>query len=160
MRQHKLSRDAVARAYAQTKVGTARHRHLLACVLELNKDFHKQGKKQITVVNTSQSINRSVMSTKCHLPVLTPGGKYYHVATKRYLTSEEAMLLMGFDLASLDLGTLSSAEIARLAGNAMHVRAVGVAWLIGLGLIDRTAFSTVVAKNNGRKRTSKLVGDS
>ena len=70
------------------------------------------------------------------------------------------MVFMGFPLSSLDLGPLRANQIASLAGNAMHIRMVGVAWLIALGLIDKNKFSSIVAKSQGAKRKTKLVGAS
>ena len=140
MKENGLNREAVAFMFARIKAGTPRKRHLLACVLELNKLLRQKGEKLITIVNDSQSIYRCTMSRKRHLPVITPGGHLYRVASRRHLRPEEGMVFMGFPLSSLDLGPLRANQIASLAGNAMHIRMVGVAWLIALGLIDKNKF--------------------
>jgi hypothetical protein len=160
MKENGLNREAVAVMFARIEAGTPRTRHLLACVLELNKLLRQKGEKLITIVNDSQSIYRCTMSRKRHLPVITPGGHLYQVESHRHLRPEEGMLFMGFPLSSLDLGPLRANQIASLAGNAMHIRMVGVAWLIALGLIDKNKFSSIVAKSQGAKRKTKLVGAS
>ena len=158
MKRHELCQRSVASRYNSLVIGTPRKRHLIAIVLERNKNLSKQGRRQITLVNMSQSINRCTMSTKDHLMVLTPGGQYYHVALNRILAAEEAFLLMGFDMAHLDVGSLSAGEIASLAGNAMHVRMIAVAMLVGFSIVDMTKFSAIVAKKNSQTQRSKLTG--
>jgi hypothetical protein len=53
---------------------------------------------------------------------------------------------------------LSAGEIASLAGNAMHVRMIAVAMLVGFSIVDMTKFSAIVAKKNSQTQRSKLTG--
>ena len=158
MRQHGLCSRAVGNTYKMTHIGTPRQRHLIAIVHHLNKKIQNQGGKPFALVNISQNVHRCTMSRRSYLPTITPGTKLYHVTSDRLLTAEEAMLFMCFDLSTLDIGSLSVNEIASLAGNAMHVRMIGLALLLALALVDTSKFKTDVSKSQIKGRKSKLVG--
>jgi hypothetical protein len=159
MQEHQLSPQTVATVYKSVLTGTSRQRHLLAIVRVFNRKLQSEGASTVTLLNYTQCISRACMSTKEYLPVLTPGGKYHHMASGRTLAAEEHFVLMGFPVGKLDLGPLSVSEISCLAGNAMHVRMVGIAWLIGLSLVDKSKFvSEARGIKGGSSNKSKLVG--
>lgn len=155
MKRHKLCPRLVGSTFKMTQIGTARQRHIIAVVHRLNEKIAKEGGKPILMVNVSQALQRCSFSKKQQIPVLTPGGRYYHVESQRLLTPEESFMMMGFDLSSLDLGSLSQGEIASLAGNAMHVRMIGLSLLLALALVDTEKFLKGASKN---QKKTKLVG--
>jgi hypothetical protein len=120
-------------------LSTPRARHVFAFIKVLNKIRKKKGMPTFQVVNTSQSIDRC--SPKAvGLPTLTPGGQFVMVDTARVLTPAECLLLMGFPLKTVDLGANSDREVAHLAGNAMHVKAIAAALAIALTLVNKQKF--------------------
>ena len=155
MTQHGVNLKSVASRYELLNFGTPRQRHMLAVVLERNHLLDKsRATDKYTVINLSQSIHRCTMTKKVYLPVITPGSLLYHLGLQRLLKAEESFLMMGFDLRVLDVGCLSAQELASLAGNAMHVRAVAVAMLIGLSFVDPNKFCALTTT----RRNSKLKG--
>ncbi|CAE7566651.1 unnamed protein product [Symbiodinium natans] len=102
-------------------------------VLQLAWDRHR---KSDMCIDVSQSIQRSKISFGGYIPCITPGACIYSVAANRVISSVEVMLLQGFPLHELEERVpVSCSALKKLAGNSMHVEAVGAASLVALSLL-------------------------
>ena len=137
IKKRKLDAKQIAVEYKKITCGTPRQRHVLATMHVLSAARVKCGKLPAKIINISQSIDRCSTS-KDRVPVLTPQGKFFLMKQRRTLAAEEMLMLMNFPLDDIDLGGNSSTEVASLAGNAMHCRAVAAALLAAALLATRS----------------------
>jgi hypothetical protein len=103
------------------------------------------------------NVERASIGKKA-LPVITPGGIQYVPSQKRELTASEKLILMGMPMLKIDVACNSDRELASLAGNAMHTRAVGVALIIGMALVNREKFAKAIKEL--KKKSTKRKKDS
>lgn len=81
---------------------------------------------KLSVVNTSQNIDRACNSHRAFFPCVTPGGAYWLTWQHRYALPVEKLLLQNLPLDVMDLGCNTDRELHSLAGNSMHTRARSV----------------------------------
>ena len=154
MADHAISPSDVVKEFRSipknTGLSAPRARHIFACHRVINKVRKTKGMPCYKIPNASQSIHRCSARVD-GVPTLTPGGVYVTLDNCRILTPEDRLLLMGFPLATIDLGANTQCEIQQLAGNAMHVRSVAAAILMGLFLMKRIDFKDEVKKGQPSK---------
>ena len=89
------------------------------------------------VADLSQSIGRQMTSLTGMLPTLTPRSAVAVSRLSRTMLGEEKLMAMGFPVHKMYTPPcFPQAALHKLGGNAMHVRCVGAALLIGLCLVD------------------------
>ena len=89
------------------------------------------------VADLSQSIGRQMISLTGILPTITPKSVVAVSRLSRSLLGEEKLMVMGFPVHKMYTPpSFPPAALHKLGGNAMHVRCVGAALLIGLCLVD------------------------
>jgi hypothetical protein len=85
------------------KVGTLRYRHVLA--------IQSCKEPKIAVVDISQAPNRAAPRRADEsMPCITPGGKKFFPKSDRYMLTEEALIMQGYDVSALDFGCNTDTE--------------------------------------------------
>jgi site-specific DNA-cytosine methylase len=151
MKKMGIDAQSVSKTAKNIKVRTLRARHVIAIRIEQAK----MSGQRVTAVEGSQNVERASIGKKA-LPVITPGGIQYMPSQKRELTASEKLILMGIPMFKLDVACNSDRELASLAGNAMHTRAVGVALIIGMALVNREKFAKAI-KELKKKSTKRKI---
>ena len=89
------------------------------------------------VADLSQSMGRQMISLTGILPTITPKSAVAVSRLSRTLLGEEKLMAMGFPVHKMYTPpSFPLAALHTLGGNAMHVRCVGAALVIGLCLVD------------------------
>jgi site-specific DNA-cytosine methylase len=153
MKKMGIDAQSVAKTAKTIRVRTLRARHVIAIRIEQAK----MRRQSLAAVEGSQNVERASIGKKV-LPVITPGGIQYVPSQKRELTASEKLVLMGIPMFKIDVACNSERELSSLAGNAMHARAVGVALIIGMALVNREKFAKAVKELN--KTSTKRKRDS
>jgi hypothetical protein len=156
MMEENLDVMSIATEYKHIVCGTPRQRHLLAITCAVSAARVQCGQQPIKVVNIAQSVGRCSATYKNHVPVITPQGRFFMMDHRRSLAAEELLLLMGLPLDTVDLGANTPAEVASMAGNAMHSRAVGAAIVAALTIVNRVKFEAAISSSKIVKNLSKL----
>jgi site-specific DNA-cytosine methylase len=95
--------------------------------------LHKGGD---TITDLSQNLDRAHVHTTGVCPTVTPHGVICVGRAHRIMMPIEKLLVHGFPLHRMNIpASTSEAALASLGGNAMHVKSVGLALLIGLCLV-------------------------
>ncbi len=89
------------------------------------------------VVDVSQAVDRLHLSTSGQCPCVMPGSKIIVAKVGRMMLPIEKLLVHLFPVHEMHIpASLGGGDIARLGGNTMHLKAVGLALLIGSSCID------------------------
>ena len=92
-------------------------------------------------VDITQSLGRS-FRTDGRVPTITPSGKFVVVcgSVRRQLVGIEKLMLQGFPVQSMRFPKhITSSMIGACAGNAMHVKCIAVAILLGMSFVAEIA---------------------
>lgn len=94
------------------------------------------------VVDLSQSLGRQV-SLRGILQTLTPRAEVAVASLGRSMLAVEKLMALGFPVHKMGKpAAMSDAQVSRLGGNAMHVRCVGAALVLGLCLVNMSRWQT------------------
>lgn len=105
--------------------------------------------------NVSQSVGRLPASSSGICPTLTPGSVVFVEDVGRRIMSVEKLLVHGFPIHRMNIPASTSDEVLNdLGGNTMHLKAVGLATLVGLGLVDWS----LPAAQAGRRPSGRCAG--
>ena len=95
---------------------------------------HSQGD---LIADVSQSLSRSSPRAGGVCPTLTPRGIVMAQRAGRPVSPIEKLILHGFPVHHMKIpASIDDVALARLGGNTMHLKSVGLAVLLGVGLVD------------------------
>lgn len=87
-------------------------------------------------VDLSQAAGRTPTGHRGLLPCVTPKAKIVVVDLRRCMLPVEKLLVHGFPIEDMVTDCVTDTELATLGGNTMHLHCVGLALLLGFGLVD------------------------
>lgn len=88
------------------------------------------------VADMSQMLPRAPFSPDGICPTITPNGIYAMKRLGRIMMPEEKLLAHGFPLHKMNVPENLRKELGVFGGNTMHLASIGLALLIGIGLVD------------------------